>query len=67
MIFIINYSEANANSTNSIIVLSVVLIVELSVVIFKMNTNGQMVQPKLHYGNNKGFGRTFIGFCDKNI
>ena len=43
MIFIINYSEANANSTNSIIVLSVVLIVELSVVIFKMNTNGQMV------------------------
>ena len=43
MIFLINYSEANANSTNSIIVLSVVLIVELSVVIFKMNTNGQMV------------------------
>ena len=43
MIFIINYSEANANSTNSIIVLSVVLIVELSVVIFKMNTNGEMV------------------------
>ena len=43
MIFIINYSEAKANNTNSIIVLSVVLIVELSVVIFKMNTNGQMV------------------------
>ena len=43
MIFIINYSEANANNTNSIIVLSVVLIVELSVVIFKMNTKSQMV------------------------
>ena len=35
MIFIINYSEATANSTNSILVLSVVLIVEISVVILK--------------------------------
>ena len=42
MIFITNYSEANANSTKSLIVLSVVLIVELSVVIFKMNTKSQM-------------------------
>ena len=34
-----NYSEANTNSSNSIIVLSVVIIV-LSEVLFKKNTNG---------------------------